>query len=226
MIGHVGWSMADDEEGADGTAQQIARLHDIANRIQAELAVHESASRNRMSSDTRDTANLMLAQRAGELALAAADDFHFNRPVAGAIVGRAILETAITLRWCLRSESNAKRWWEGGDTAIVKAVRALGISTDPKVIALRDAKHIGTGLPGLPTMAKEADLIGPYTRWYHILSAYAHPTRMATAHAYGPPGRATPAPLVPPCIYFSNDVGTVFSGWATQREIAPPWPHP
>lgn len=210
----------------DEHAELVAQLFDIANRLLAELAAHEPAAGASMPSDVRDSANLMLGRRTAEFALSAADDFHFNRPQAGAVMGRSILETALALRWCLTSDANATRWWRTGDAAIQKAVRALGISTDPKVVALRTAPAVGMGLPSFPEMAKAGGLTSPYERWYSVLSAYSHPTRMATVHAFVRPGAEPPAPLVLPCIYFTSDVGTVVSAWGTRRQVPPIWPHP
>ncbi|MEQ1565187.1 MAG: hypothetical protein ABMA64_06075 [Myxococcota bacterium] len=75
-------------------------------------------------------------------------------------------------------------------------------------------------------MAQEGGLTGPYTRWYPTLSAYAHASRMSMGHAYGRAGHPPLPPLVLPCIYFANDIGTVFSGWVATRQVPPPWSHP
>jgi hypothetical protein len=208
------------------TAKNVAQLFEVGRRILAELAAHEPKPGEAMPEDVRDAANFMLGRRTAELVIAAADDFHFARPQAGTVMGRSILETALALRWCLRSQENAERWWREGDAAIQRAVRRLGLSTDPKVVALRAAPHVGVGLPGFPEMAKVSGLTGPYQRWYSVLSAYSHPSRMATVHAYSPKGGESPEPLIMPCIYFANDVGTVVSAWATRREVPPIWPHP
>lgn len=218
--------MAQDVDG-DAHARLVAQLYDVAERILAELAIHEPAVGASMSSDLQDTANLMLARRTYELAIAATDDFHFGRPLAGAVVGRSILETALALRWCLCSPANAERWWRGGEAAIQKSLRALGLSTDPAVVALRGAPTIGGGLPGFPETAVVGGLTGPYSRWYSVFSAYSHPIRMAMVHAYRVKGaQGGPSPIIEPCIYFANDVGTVFSTWARRREVPAAWPHP
>ena len=74
-------------------------------------------------------------------------------------------------------------------------------------------------------MAKAVGMGGIYSRWYPVLSAYSHSNRMSTGYSYSPSGQNL-RPLVTPCIYFVNDVGSVFSGWAADREVKPPWPHP
>lgn len=222
--------MAIDRSGVCGDmtdrSPDLAKLHDIANRLQADQKVIEKRLNGQTPDDHRDAASLMLNFRAAELALAAADDFHFDRPVAGAVIGRAILETAIVLRWCMTSDQNATRWWNEGDAAIQKTLRTIRVSNDPAVVALRVAKAVGIGLPGIQQMAAEGGIHGPYTSWYHTLSAYAHAGRMSTGHAYSPSGAAPLPPLVLPCIYFATDVGTVFSTWWNKREVPPPWPHP
>lgn len=207
-------------------APEIAQLFDIATRLLAEHNRYEESLNGVAPGDPQDAANRMLGLRGAEFALAAVDDFHFNRPAAGAVIGRALLETALVLRWCLQSEKNAQRWWREGDSAIQKSTRSLGVSSDPAVVALRKAKSIGVGRPSLPAMAKAAGLVLPYDRWYPTLSPYAHGSRMSMVHAYGPAGKPSPPPLVMPCIYFANDIGTVFTSWSTKREVPTPWPHP
>ncbi len=205
--------------------QDVRKLFDLASRLQAVHKEHEASLGGRMPGDHRDAANLMLTYRAAEFALSATDDFHLNRPAAGAVMGRSLLETAITLRWCLSSEENGKRWWREGDAAIQRTVKALGVSEEPAVVAIRDAPAVGVGLPAVQTMAKAVGMGRIYSRWYPALSAYSHSGRLSTSHSYGPTGRSL-QPLVKPCIYFVNDVGSVFSGWAAGREVKPPAPHP
>jgi hypothetical protein len=207
-------------------AAEIAKLLEIGNRVLSDHNQREAELNGRIADDHREAASLMLAFRTAEFALSAVDDFQFNRPAAGAVIGRAILETALTLRWCLLSDDNARRWWREGDAAIQKSLRTMALSDDPDVVALREAKAIGVGLPGFPAMAKAVGLTVPYSRWYPTLCSYAHASRMSTGHAYSRASQGPLPALIHPCIYFVNDVGTVVSVWWRKQEVPSPWPHP
>jgi hypothetical protein len=203
----------------------VDRLFEIASKLQTAHKAHETRLGGRVPEDSRDAANLMLALRGAKFGHSAVDDFHFNPPAAGAAMGRSLLETAITLRWCLSSADNGTRWWREGDAAVQKTLKALATSDEPSVVAVRDGTTVGIGLPNVQKMAKIAGMESIHSMWYPVLSSHSHPSRMSTGHSYARPSSPLP-PLITPCIYSLTEIGTVFSAWAANRELPALWPHP
>jgi hypothetical protein len=204
----------------------LRKLFEIAERLLEAHNAQEALFGRQLPADFRNAAARLICFRGAEFAMSAADDFYYGRPSAGAVMGRSLLESAMELRWALISDDNARRWWKEGDTAIWKSLRSLGQSTDPAIVALREGRHVAIGLPGFPTMAKEAGFGDPYSRWYSTLSAYSHGSRMSFGHAYGPPGEPRVPPVVPTCIYFAADIEATFRSWTTSRVVPPPCPLP
>jgi hypothetical protein len=208
---------------ARSDADEVRTLYEVTNRFWDAYRLHEpTVDAGRRANNHRDAAAHVLGYQIAELGCAAADEFNHPRPTAGAVVGRALMEAVLTLRWCLKSENHAQRWWLDGDAAIQKLARQTGLADDPLSEALRKEKVRKPTVPGMQSIAHEVGCDRLYELFYHLLSQYAHGVRSAAHHMFvSAKSDAAAVPLpIRPVIFLVGDAGSVYE--AVKRVLAPP----